>query len=341
MSAPQIPDPAFDGAMIELALGCPIFPVRAPVFTDDGAICNCAAGASCPVPGKHPHVKNWTGATPDVPIGYSTDPAQIRAWSAKWPGCNWGGLTGKNAGRVIIELDRRAGGDDGLYELERQYGPLPASRTYRSGSGGVHHVFAYPAGVDRIANSAGVLAAGVDVRGDGGMGILPGSLHKSGHRYMQVDDLPLVELPAAWLAAIVSREGTPSKWAGTVAGGPRADIVPIMAGCAFMQHARDDAAALSEPDWFAALSIAANTENGIEHAHTLSEPYPLYSYDETQAKAERAQAANRPMTCEAIASRTDGRWCACCPHWARIKSPIVLGRGVAQVSATVTIEVGL
>jgi hypothetical protein len=341
MSALSQHDPAFAGAMTERAFGCPVFPVRAPVFTEDGAFCSCPAGASCPVPGKHPHVKNWTGATPDQPTGYSTEPAQLARWAANWPGCNWGALTGRRAGRIIIECDPRAGGDDGLYELEHQFGPLPDTRTYRTGSGGTHYVFAYPALADgqRIPNSAGALAAGVDVRGDGGMGILPGSLHKTGNRYELIEDVPLAELPAVWVADLVDRTPTPCPWSGTIFDGPRADIAPIMAGCHFMRHARDDAATLSEPDWFTALSIAANTEDGISHAHQLSEAYPLYSYDETEAKAERAQAANRPMTCETIASRTDGRWCTGCPHWGRIKSPVMLGRGAARVSSTVTVEV--
>jgi hypothetical protein len=312
-------DPAFDGAMTEVAIGCPIFPVRAPILTPSGARCSCPAGASCPVPGKHPHVTEW-------PDRATTDPAQLAHWARQWPGCNWGGLTGKRAGRIIIESDPRAGGDDELYELERRYGPLPETRTYRSGSGGAHCVFAYPSELaGRIANSAGELAAGIDVRGDGGMGILPGSRHKSGSRYALVDDLPLAALPVSWLAATVSRKPEPSRWTHTVSDSPRAELAPIMAGCRFMQHAWDDAAVLSEPDWFAALSIAANTEDGIDAAHQLSEPYPLYLYEETQSKAERAQAINMPMTCAEIASRTDRRWCKSCQHQGRVKSPIVLG----------------
>lgn len=316
---------AFDGAMAEVAIGCPVFPVRAPILTPDGARCSCEKGASCQVPGKHPHVKEW----PDVA---STDPEQIRAWARKWPGCNWGGIGGKRAGRIVIETDPRAGGDDGLYELERRYGPLPETRSYRSGSGGPHLVFAYPAAADYIGNSAGALAGGVDVRGDGGMGILPGSLHKSGNRYALVDDLPLADLPAPWLAAMVSGTPEPSKWAGTVYDGPRAELAPILDGCRFMQHARDDAATLGEEDWFAALSIAANTESGIEHAHALSKAYPLYSHDETQHKAERAQATNKPLKCETIANRTNGCWCNGCQHRGRIESPIVLGMPRVSVS---------
>jgi len=98
-----------------------------------------------------------------------------------------------------------------------------------------------------------------------------------------------------------------------------------MAGCAFLQHARDDAVTLSEDDWFAALSIVANTEDGIEAAHELSAPYPLYSHEETQAKAERARHTSMPMTCKEIAKRTGGQWCDGCQHRGRIKGPIHLG----------------
>jgi hypothetical protein len=205
-------NPALDGALAEAELGAPIFPIRVPIITHDEkgervARCSCPKGDKCPNIGKHPHVLNWTGLNPSKPVGHSTDPAQIERWARKWPDCNWGGVTGERAGRVVIDIDPRAGGDDALVELERELGPLTETRTYRSGRGGTHYVFAYPSEIDgEIGTNAGELAIGVDVRGHGGMGILPGSVHENGNRYELVDDLPLADLPEAWVAALISRE---------------------------------------------------------------------------------------------------------------------------------------
>lgn len=320
---------ALSNALVEAAHGCPIFPVRAPVFTDDGTICSCDKAGNCLVPGKHPHIKGWPGLA-------TSDRAQIDRWASAFSGCNWGGTTGKTAGRIIIEVDPRAGGDEGLEALERELGPLPETRTYRSGSGGVHYIFAYPAELDYVINTAGNVgpheALGVDVRGDGGYGVLPGSLHKSGNRYELVEDLPLAELPAAWRDALAAETPTEAGPNAEPYDGPRAVIAPIMANCAFMAHARDDAATLGEDDWWMALTIAACTEDGIANAHRLSEAYPTYSHDETEAKAQRARQQDKPFSCAGIAKRTNGRFCEGCKHRDKIKGPIVLGIPRPKVS---------
>lgn len=318
----RVSNVALDGALYEAQQGCLIFPVRVPVFADDGPICSCEKAGSCKVPGKHPHVKGW-------PSLATTDPAQIERWANGFQGCNWGGTTGKVAGRVIIEVDPRAGGDEGLAELESELGPLPETRTYRSGSGGLHYVFVYPAELDYVINSAGNVgsheALGVDVRGDGGYGVLPGSLHKSGNRYELVEDLPLAELPQPWREALAAESPTVTDPSAEPYDGPRADIGPIMAGCAFMAHARDDATTLGEDDWWMALTVAACTKDGIGNAHRLSEAYPTYSHDETEVKAQRARQQDKPFSCAGIAKRTNGRFCEGCKHRDKIKSPIVLG----------------
>jgi len=98
----------------------------------------------------------------------------------------------------------------------------------------------------------------------------------------------------------------------------------IAARCRFIAHCRDDAATLSEPDWYILLTIAARCRDGRRLAHRLSAPYPRYRFAETEAKIDRALSCTGPYRCGTIA-RINGRFCESCPHAGRISSPIRLG----------------
>ena len=110
---------------------------------------------------------------------------------------------------------------------------------------------------------------------------------------------------------------------------PRAAITlpqlqPIQTGCRFLQHCENSAATLSETDWFAMSSIVSLCEDGDEHMHRLSRPYPGYTEAETSQKIARAREHGKPHTCEQIASNGFAG-CASCPHRGRITSPLQLG----------------
>jgi len=67
----------------------------------------------------------------------------------------------------------------------RAYGPLPVTVEALTGGGGRHLYFRHP-GLT-TANRVG-LAAGVDLRGDGGCVVAPPSLHASGRHYAWADE---------------------------------------------------------------------------------------------------------------------------------------------------------
>ena len=90
---------------------------------------------------------------------------------------------------------------------------------------------------------------------------------------------------------------------------PQSDIELIIAGCAFMRHCQDDAATLSEPEWYAALSIVGRCEEGEELAHAWSSPHPAYSQEETADKVAHALGNAGPRTCEYIEGRTSMARC--------------------------------
>lgn len=89
-------------------------------------------------------------------------------------------LTGaRSGGIVVIDVDRRAGGPDGfltLDALERAHGPIPATLTVRSPGGSLHLYLRDPLG--RFKTQAGQLGPGLDVRGEGGLVVCPGSWHR-------------------------------------------------------------------------------------------------------------------------------------------------------------------
>ena len=93
-------------------------------------------------------------------------------------------------------------------------------------------------------------------------------------------------------------------------------------GCGFMQHVKNEAKDLSEPEWYGAISVVAVCENASELAHDISRNYDGYSEAETEAKLERAKKSKYgPTTCQHIRDNF-GEACAGCPH--NIKSPAVL-----------------
>jgi len=68
--------------------------------------------------------------------------------------------------------------------------------------------------------------------------------------------------------------------------------------CVFLQHCRDDAENLPEPEWYAAITNLAQTADGESVIHEISSPYPGYTREETQRKYVHAAQENKPVTCE-------------------------------------------
>jgi Bifunctional DNA primase/polymerase, N-terminal len=177
-------DPAA-AALRYAALGWPVLPLHTP---DHDGRCSCGR-ADCPKPGKHPRSRHGLRDA-------TADAAQIRAWWATWPNANVGVATGR---LVIVDVD----GDHGraaLATLERAHRPLPPTLTAVTGRG-VHLYFR--AGAHRVANSAGRLGAGLDVRGRGGYVVAPPSLHADGHRYRWSTRRRPAPLPR-WLAELLT-----------------------------------------------------------------------------------------------------------------------------------------
>jgi len=179
-----------DAALALAGLQWQVFPLHTP---REGA-CSCRDDG-CKSIGKHPRTINGLKDA-------TTSTETIARWWGMWPDANIGLRTGRESGIVAIDVDPRHGGDDALHRLEREHGELPATVTSMTGSGGLHLIYRHPG--EPVKNSAGDIAPGVDVRGEGGYIVAPPSSHASGRPYTwsvdgTPDEVELAELPD-WLA---------------------------------------------------------------------------------------------------------------------------------------------
>lgn len=170
---------AIADAAISYALGgIKIFPVHG---ITDGK-CTCLK-PDCTSAGKHPWTRN----------GYkdaSSDIAKIKAWWTLHPNANVGAPTGSVNGFVVIDIDPRHGGNDSLDRLLELVGELPSTVMAHTGGGGRHIFFANPSvDLKNSVNTAGY--QGIDFRGEGGLVVLPPSVHFSGGVYRWIK--PLLE----------------------------------------------------------------------------------------------------------------------------------------------------
>lgn len=108
------------------------------------------------------------------------------------PHANLGIATGERSGVWVVDID----GEEGFASidaLEAKHGLLPATQIVQTARG-MHLYLAWPKGAD-IRSKAGVIAPGVDQRGNGGYVIVPPSTHPSGvqyqWRYTILDDLEI------------------------------------------------------------------------------------------------------------------------------------------------------
>lgn len=171
-------------AALDLAeFGWFIVPLHWPTETGEKPICSCYQGENCHSVGKHPHSKCAPNGLKDA----TRDPEVIAGWFERFPRLNIGVRTGPESQVWMVGPD----GDEGNKQfeaLEAEHGRLPDTCVARTGSGGHHYIFAWPADGD-IGNSANIRDLKIDVRGADGYFIAAPSLHKSGLHYEWVTSL--------------------------------------------------------------------------------------------------------------------------------------------------------
>ena len=149
---------------------------------------------------KTPILKAWQDRA-------TTDEEKAQAMWNDHPTAGIGIACGRESNLVVIDIDPRHNGNEGLATLVSRYGPLPQTVTVKTGGGGTQLYFAHP-GTGKIRNKAKLdKVDGVDVRGDGGYVVAPPSLHPSGNQYEWAGDTENVaDLPEAWAKLLTAEE---------------------------------------------------------------------------------------------------------------------------------------
>jgi hypothetical protein len=132
----------------------------------------------------------------------------------------------------------------------------------------------------------------------------------------------LVQLYEVTATAVEEAAARPST-RSCVESGTGGDVGVLLMRCAFVRHCRDDASTLSEPEWFAMISNVSRCADGSAVVHRLSEPYPRYSPQETDAKIAHALQDTGPHTCAFIQAMG---YQGCPPGGCGVKAPIGLTR---------------
>lgn len=217
------------------------------------------------------------------------DAEPVEAWSADAlaPPGNIGLATG--GGLVVVDLDRHDELADGVVSWEQlcsANGGVPDTYTVLTPSGGYHLYFHTLA---EVRNSASKISPGVDVRGEGGYVVAPGSAI-DGASYRAVKDVPVAAAPQWLIDALAVKRATVTPLRPTQA----ATIAPAPAGLA-ERYAR---AALGD----AAARVAATPE-GARNTTLNEETFSvaglvgqgITAQEVVQAMAEAGMTAGMPQ----------------------------------------------
>lgn len=112
------------------------------------------------------------------------------------------------------------------------------------------------------------------------------------------------------------------------------DVLDQKDGCQFLVHCQVNPNEITEPEWFAMISIVARFPNGRALVHEMSKGHKGYTSGETDAKIDHAIASSGPRTCKNINTLSDK--CKECVHFGTdLVSPIAI-RGESYISTEET-----
>lgn len=147
-------------------------------------------------------------------------------------------------------------------------------------------------------------------------------------RYMEpVDTQQFLQTLQKFVTPTQPKVKLPEEFAAT-ATYPPANPKKVLAQCATLRHVAARRGNIPEPLWYAAIGTMSYTEKGYKVGHYISNGYPGYTYEETQARMERWQdTCSGPATCAKFRSLSP-ETCAGCTH--AVTSPIQLGYDAVQ-----------
>ncbi len=238
---------------------------------------------------KIPAIKGWQD------FGAARDAARIRQFWARRPWCNVGACTGD--GFFVLDIDSHHDGDASLALIEK-WGVLPATWTVLTPSGGRHLYFRCGIGCEWSTipkNSAGKIGRGLDIRGVGGLAVLPPSRIKRADNSVGIytwtpglapDEIEAAAMPFALAVAFRGLERKPTARShlrsGTTtrrvnfdgliaailrAGEGQRNSIAYWAGCRLGEHVRDGALSYAQA---VALVVGAAERAGLTSEEALA-----------------------------------------------------------------------
>lgn len=219
------------------------------------------------------------------------------------------GMACEKSGIIVIDVDYHCENStamEDLKQLEIKLGAkLPLTLTQSTASGKGRHLIYSAKG---ISNPRGKIGQFCDLKYRGYIMIAPSTIN--GCQYKIIDGVDengnfiIAELPQVWLDYINKHTPTnPNKSQKSINTTKtrkvysHIDVDKMFRNCAFLRYCKDNADCLSEPEWFSMISVLAQIEDSDELIHELSEPYPKYSFEETQKKIDNARAFGLPQSC--------------------------------------------
>lgn len=222
-----------------------------------------------------------------------------------------------------LDLDyhnEKSNADNELKELEAKLGPLPLTLTQSTFTGNGKHLIFSANGITYPRRN---LSLNVETKYKGYIMIAPSSIN--GRQYEIIDGVDengnfvIAELPQAWLDYINKDVPTnPNNKVQKSTNTPKTrktytkiNVEKMFSNCAFLRYCKDNADCLSEPEWHSMITVLAQIEDSDSLIHELSEPYPTYSFGETQKKIDNARAFGLPQSCDYL-SANYGNICKNC-----------------------------
>lgn len=172
-----------------------------PLRTNKSSLCHAALGYAqqgfdvFPVKEREklPLVKWAKEATNDL--------QSVQYFWDKFPNANIAIATGVRSGIFVLDIDGEQG-ERSLQKLTKEHGELPVTAKQVSGNG-THYFFKSD---QPIKTSAGVVAEGLDIRGDGGYIIASPSIHPSGRVYSwEIEPREVLSPAPDWLINLANK----------------------------------------------------------------------------------------------------------------------------------------
>lgn len=111
---------------------------------------------------------------------------------------------------------------------------------------------------------------------------------------------------------------------------PEIDESGVLNGCDFLRWCKANQEKVSEPQWYAMLSVVSRVDEKL--CHEYSKLSPSYSESLCDLKIKQALISSGPRTCQGIGSLYD---CRKCKYYKKVKSPVVI-RGEEFIATKAT-----